>query len=219
MVVLSEQVTILLGQTMATLNTLDQAFACSNFANCETRNHSIVSIIGNHAGEGTNEIFRRKSTDIERIGQTFWLVKSFKARPPQVQQFCEAESTVYTIFIESATKNGARPTTTEDAAKECSVDRVTWNPLPPGMGPVTGKIDGNASALVFDELTVVNGILDLWSFADFQNPQVPLKFMLGCSTVCAVRKDMTEHPDKIKSRHRKIVAVARLAKPYCVWLR
>jgi hypothetical protein len=47
----------------------------------------------------------------------------------------------------------------------------------------------------------------------------PIKFILGCSTVCAIKKDMAYHSDKMKSRHRVIVAVARLAEPYCVWVR
>jgi len=175
--------------------------------------------MGGHAGEGVDTIFHRKTADIELTGKTFWLMRSPKARPPQVKEICKTIQ-AYTIFIEPATKGGARATTTADISREYSSDRDSWYPLPDGIGPVTGKLTISAAALVFDMLTTaVNGTLDLWGYADFLDKQKPLKFTLGCSTVCAVRKDMTAHPGRMKSRYRRIVAVARFAQPYCVWLR
>ena len=175
--------------------------------------------MGDHAGETVDAIFSRKTADINGVGKTFWLMKSPKARPAQVQEICKPSPT-YMIFVEPATKGGARPTTTEDAAKEYSPDGQSWHPIPEGLSPVTGKLDRGAAALVFDVMnTVVNGTLDLWSYADFFDVQKPMKFILGCSTACAIKKDMASHPDKMKSRYRGIVAVARLAEPYCVWLR
>ena len=175
--------------------------------------------MGAHAGEHADTIFRRKTADIESVGKTFWLMRSSKARPPQVQDLCRTIPS-YTIFIEPATKGGAQPTTTEDISKEYSGDGESWYPLPKGIGPVTGKLDAGAFALVFDMMTTaVEGTLDLWGYGDFFDMQSPLKFMLGSSTVCAVRKDMITHPGRMKSRYRGIVAVARLAQPYCVWLR
>jgi len=179
----------------------------------------IISVMGDHAGEAVDAIFSRKTADINRIGKTFWLMKSPKARPAQVQEICKP-SPAYIIFVEPATKGGARPTTTEDAAKEYSPDGQSWHPIPEGLSPVTGKLDRGAAALVFDVMTtVVSGTLDLWSYADFSDVQKPMKFILGCSTACAIKKDMTPHPGRMKSRYRGIVSVARLAKPYCVSLR
>ena len=81
-------------------------------------------------------------------------------------------------------------------------------------------MDDSATALVFDQLTTdVDRTLDLWGYADDADSDRPLKFVLGLSTVCAVQKDMSEHPNRMKSRYRRIVAVARLAEPYCVWVR
>jgi hypothetical protein len=175
--------------------------------------------MGSHAGEDADTIFCRKIGDVDRAGKTFWLLKSYKARPPQVQELCKTIP-AYTIFVEPATLGGARPTTTEDISTEYSSDRESWYPLPQGTSPVTGKLDAVAFALVFDMMTTaVEGTLDLWGYGDFFDVQNPLKFMLGRSTVCAVRKDMTTHPGRMKSRYRGIVAVARLAQPYCVWLR
>jgi len=189
---------------------LDEALACSR---------CVLSVMGDHAGEGVDAIFKRKIADIGRTGKTFWLMRSPKARPAQVQEICGTVP-VYTVFVEPATKGGARPTTTETAAREYSVDGESWHRLPEGISPVTGKLDTGAAALVFDMVeTAVSGTLDLWGYGDFRDAKKPLKFILGCSTVCAVRGNMTSHPDRMKSRYRGVVAVARLAEPYCVWLR
>ena len=179
----------------------------------------VVSVMGDHAGEGVVEIFKRKKADIERLGLTFWLMRSPKARPPQIQKLTKTVP-IYTIFIAPAAKGGARPTTEEIAAREFSSDGIIWHQFPGGLSPVTGKLDGSAAALVFDMMsTDVSGVLDLWDYADAKDISNPLKFILGCSTVCAVRKDTKSHPERMKSRHREIVAVARLANPYCVWVR
>jgi hypothetical protein len=144
----------------------------------------IISVMGDHAGESVDQIFHRKATDIERTAKTFWLMKSPKARPVQVQVLCK-KIPAYTIFIEPATRGGARPTTREDAAREYSEDGQVWHRIPEGISPVTGKIDNSATALVFDMMTTaVNGTLDLWDYGGFSDTQKPLKFILGCSTVC-----------------------------------
>ncbi len=180
----------------------------------------VISVMGAHAGEDASAIFSRKSGDCREVGHTFWVAKSAKARPAQVQAICRA-SNGYVIFVEPATLGGARPTKESDSATEYSPDRVTWLPLPTGIGPVTGQMNDSATALVFDQLTidVDNRTLDLWGYADGADSDKPIKFILGLSTVCAIRKDMSAHANRMKSRHRRIVAVARLAEPYCVWVR
>jgi hypothetical protein len=179
----------------------------------------IVSVMGDHAGEATDAIFHRKQDDIKRIGVTFWLMRSPKARPEQVQAIFRSMP-AYTIFVEPATNGGARPTTIEHTAKEYSSEGNSWHKFPQGLSPVTGKLDTSATALVFDTLTTdVTGTMDLWNYAEASDIHKPLKFILGCSTVCSTRKDMKLHPDRMKSRYRRVVAVARLVEPYCVWLR
>lgn len=179
----------------------------------------VISVMGEHAGEGVDSIFVRKISDIERTGKTFWLVRSPRSRPLQVQRLCTA-APGYTIFIGPATTGGARPTTMADTAKEYSHDRSVWRQLPVGLSPVTGKLDNVATALVFDVLTTdVGGVLDLWAYSEDSEGHKPLKFALGSSTVCAVRRDSSVHPERMKSRYRKIVAVARINEPFCVWVR
>jgi hypothetical protein len=179
----------------------------------------IVSVMGDHAREGAEAIFARKQDDIKRIGMTFWLMRSPKARPRQVQQMCNSLP-AYTIFVEPSTKGGARATAIDDRAREFSEDGTSWRQLPQGLSPVTGKLDRGAMALIFDMLsTEVSGVIDLWEYADAADSDKPLGFILGCATVCAIRKNMESQPGRMKSRYRRVVAVARLAEPYCAWLR
>ena len=179
----------------------------------------VISVMGDHAGEGVDAIFKRKMADVDAVGRTFWVARSAKARPGQVQQLCAAERG-YVIFVEPATAGGAKPTTASDSASQYSGDRVKWLPLPQRMGPVTGKMDDATTAFVFDQLTRDTGrVLDLWQFADRSDMSSPVRFILGCSTVCATRADTSAHPRRMKSRYRAIVAVARLVEPYSAWLR
>jgi len=179
----------------------------------------VISVMGEHAGEDANFIFDRKQSDINQTGKTFWLIRSRKARPAHVQKMCST-SPGYTIFIEPATKGGARPTIEADAATEYSHDRALWHPLPVGLSPVTGKLDTAATALVFDMITTkVSGVLDLWEYSEDSDIHSPLKFKLGCSTVCALQRESRSHPQRMKSRYREIVAVARMKEPFCIWVR
>ena len=189
---------------------VDQALAASG---------CVISVMGDHAGEGVDAIFKRKMADVDAVGRTFWFARSAKARPGQVQQLCAAQRG-YVIFVEPAIAGGAKPTTASDSASEYSGDRAKWLPLPQGMGPVTGKMDDAATAFVFDQLTTdTSRVLDLWQYADGSDISSPVRFILGCSTVCAVREDMSAHPQRMKSRYRTVVAVARLVEPYSAWLR
>ncbi|MHB1192273.1 MAG: hypothetical protein ACYC6F_04425 [Longimicrobiales bacterium] len=189
---------------------LDEALAASG---------CVISVMGAHAGEDADVIFGRKIDDCATVGRTFWVAKSPKARPALVQAIC-TPGWGYVIFVDPSNPGGARPTTRSDSATEYSPDKSGWFPLPSGLGPVTGKMDNSAVALVFDELTTdVDGSVDLWAYADASDSDKPLRFALGLSTACAVRKDVSTHPRRMKSRYRRVVAVGRLADPYSVWLR
>ncbi len=75
-------------------------------------------------------------------------------------------------------------------------------------------------ALVFNELKLEHGILDLWSYANFFDQSTTLQIGQGGSTLCAIRKKIICHPnEKMKSHVRKIVAVGKSCKLYGVWLR
>ncbi len=185
----------------------------------------VISVMGPHAGETEKEIFDRKIGDIERTGKTFWLNRSQKARPVIIQRLCnEAKkegNDCYCVFIEPSSKGGALPATSQEFAKTFSKDGSIWYSFPSGIGPVTGKIGSGAQALVFDhlELAKATSFINLWDYADFTNENLPLKIILGVSTLCAIKKDMHNHKDKMISNRRRIIAVGRICDPSCVYLR
>ena len=185
----------------------------------------IISVIGPHAGESEEDIFARKINDIEKSDQTYWLIKSWKAKPDMLQSICshaiEKGYNIKCFFIEPSSIGGATPTKVSNSAKYYSTDNITWSVFPKDLSPVTGKIDGNSYALVFNELKLENGILDLWDYADYFSQSSPLKIMQGASTLCAIKKDSSNIPilEKIKSRFRRVIAVGKLCPPYGVWLK
>jgi hypothetical protein len=189
----------------------------------KSSHYAILSVMGPHAGEDSETIFSRKINDIISIGRTFWVIQSYKAKPESVQQLCQTAldngQTPLCIFLAPSSTNGAKQTKTSSAASAFSPDQVKWLTLPKGLSPVTGNIK-RASALVFDELKMIElQTIDLWQYADFIDPNLPVKTRQGVSTLCAVRQDTKKHPERMKSRFRQILAIGRLIKPYAVWLR
>lgn len=67
----------------------------------------IISVIGSHAGEGINNILDRKKADIQKIGKTFWIVKSSTISPSEVQGICNA-TPIYTLFMGETTSEQRR---------------------------------------------------------------------------------------------------------------
>ena len=190
----------------------------------EKPKYAVFSVMGPHAGEDSDSIFTRKAEDINKVGKTFWLVRSYLAKPNMVQKLC-AEAIKQTcnpfcLFLAPSSPSGATPTKSNCAASEYSSDSSTWHPLPPGLGPVTGQIARSTCALIFDELIVrESGIIDLWDYADYFDSKQPIKTKQGASTVCGILKETRTHPDRMKSHKRSVIAIGRLAAPYAVWLR
>ncbi len=191
-------------------NLIEQAFLSSN---------CVISIIGSHAGEDIDVIFDRKKKDIEKVGYTFWLTRSYRAHPIIVQEMC-CNGLSYVFFVSASTNNGSRATLLSESAKSYSSDGDIWNVLPEGIGPVTGKISSSSYALVLDQIEIIDRhAFDLWKYASFENCEKPVKFALGSSTLCAIKKDISSCVDKTKSRFRNVVAVGKLKLPYCVFLK
>ncbi|TBB32469.1 hypothetical protein [Rhizobium ruizarguesonis] len=172
---------------------------------------AVVSIIGWHGDEPPDAIVARKAKDIAEAGQTLWAFQSWKARPGAVQDFGRIHPGLMVFFIEG----GATPTGTSQCASWMSEDQRNWVPLPKGIGPVTGKINGG-TALVLESLEPCSASIDLWRFMEHPSSD-PVRFMLGASTACLI--PAVEIADGMKSRYRRVLAVGRLAKPYAVYLR
>jgi hypothetical protein len=190
----------------------------------ETREYNVVSVMGPHAGEDSDAIFARKIADIRNAGRTFWVIRSHKAKPDMIQTIGSAirgnSGEPLCAFLAPSAPGGAVPTKTSSAATEYSADRSEWQSLPAGITPVTGQITQSACALVFDQIVLCeSSMLDLWQYADFFNPDQPVKIRQGASTVGVVCKDTFAHPDRMKSHIRQVIAVGRLTEPFAVWLK
>jgi hypothetical protein len=186
------------------MSILDAAFA----SDCP-----ILSVMGAHAGEETDAIFSRKMTDINTAGLTFWVYGSHAARPELAQR----ANCGYVLFIEPASKNGARPTTVADVATAFSSNPTNWRPLPSNIGPVTGRFQNSGGyALVLTELSLcTDARVDLWAYGC---GEAAVKFRLGASTLLVQRRDTSADPARAKSRFRRILAVGKLDYPCAVWV-
>lgn len=190
----------------------------------ETQQYSVLSVMGPHAGEDSDEIFARKIADTRRAGKTFWLIRSHKAKPDMIQTICSAAraraNEPLCAFLGPSSPGGAVPTKISCAAAEYSADLSKWESLPSGIGPVTGQMTRSACALVFDQLVLCESeVLDLWQYADFFNQEQPVKIRQGASTVGVVGRNTSAHSDRMKSHIRKVIASGRLTEPFAVWLR
>jgi len=187
------------------------------------RNYVIISVMGSHANETEKEIFTRKRKEIERTGKSFWLHKSYKAKPSIVQNLCKKallkRDNPICIFIEASSKKGARPTKKTDKAKKFSIDKTHWKEIPKGI-LVTGSLK-SSFAMTFDKLDIIKKecYLNLWDYSSFLSPGRAIKMILGSSTVCCIRKSSQNDPAKMKSNSRRVVAIGRLVQPFSVWLR
>ncbi len=181
----------------------------------------IFSVVGFHAGESEEEIFNRKRKEIADVGESFWLINSFKARTEIIQKFCrtalEDNKEIYCIFLEASQRGSAKPTKFKSHASEFSSDKINWSKIPKKI-KVTGRINKNTTALILKTLEFnknTNVKFDLWNYSDFLNDSAPIKFTQGASTVCAVRN----YKRGMKSRFRRVVAFGKLKNPFAVWLR
>ncbi|RVA00028.1 hypothetical protein EN932_35880 [Mesorhizobium sp. M7A.F.Ca.US.002.01.1.1] len=173
---------------------------------------AILSVIGWHGEESPEDIVARKAEDIARTGRTLWVIQSWKAKTDAVQAFGRTYPGAVVYFIEG----GAIPAGISQAAVHMSEDRRIWEPLPEGIGRVTGKLAG-ATALVLDRLAPCDRTtIDLWRFVEHPG-NAPLRFIRGASTACVI--PATSIVVGMKSRHRRVVAVGRLAGPSAAYLR
>jgi len=183
----------------------------------------LISVVGPHAGETEKEIFERKIKEVEKTGRSYWLHKSYKAKPEIVsllgQLACKNGATPLCLFIEASSSNGAQETKIAEAAKEFSVDKVKWETMSENI-KVTGSINGSY-ALILDRLQFIkeNRTIDLWDYSSFEHPDQAVKIVQGGSTVCVVKNSSHHDKNKMKSHVRRILAVGSLVSPFEVWLR
>src|SRR3989344_4329172 len=131
----------------------------TNINSISKKKYLLFSVIGSHAGESEQEIFNRKKREILNADKSFWLIKSFKSKTEDIQNFCRLASEegedIFCIFLEASQKGGAQPTKTNSVAYQFSSNNIHWSDIPKGIR-VTGKIDKKTTALVLESLEINN---------------------------------------------------------------
>eukprot|EP00727_Mastigamoeba_balamuthi_P006003 m51a1_g2021 hypothetical protein (225) ;mRNA; r:1288692-1289504 len=188
--------------------------------------------LGSHS---VSDNFAAKLSDIALCGHTLWVCMSRQVTLEATRAACEASqqqqqqgcSSVWCVFVEPASRGGARDTATSTRASLVSDDGgATWRGLPEGLSGVTGRLSpkGTSIAFVFDRIDVVpeneEVVVDLWDYETYPPPgeggPLPLRLSLGASTVVARRCDTSAAALRIRSHVRRVVAAARLCAPFCV---
>ncbi len=183
----------------------------------------VISVIGPHAGDSEEEILDKKGKEIKDIGKSFWLHKSYNAKPNIVQDFCEKalkeRSIPVCIFIKASSENGARPTKQDDKMREFSLDKKCWEKIPLRI-IVTGS-SKNAFIMIFNKLDIIKKeqYLNLLDYSLFKSPGKAVRMGRGASTVCCVKESSNDDPNKMKSNRRKIVAIGEFFHPFTAWVR
>jgi hypothetical protein len=181
-------------------------------------NRAILHTMGPHAEETPEVFIRRKRSDIERLGYTYWYERS--VRPPAVQPFCResdrAGLKTYVLFYEREPKDIRKGRHAGQPPKPdfgymtrfSSEDREIGQfcPIDLTMGYVTGRLDRGACGIVLDHLEVVDPEQKI-NIAEW-TPKPNAR----AGAWCAVRTQPT-----IEIKYCYVVAVARLTSPYGVW--
>jgi hypothetical protein len=181
-------------------------------------NRAVLHTMGWHSEEAPEVFIKRKQSDLERLGYTYWYCRS--VRPPVVQQFClEGERLgldSYVLFYEREPKvirkhrHAGQPTKPDFGymTRFSSADRETghFDLIDQSMGHVTGRVDKGACGFVFDRLEIVDPEQKLNMVEWTPKPNI------RAGAWCAVRMQGT-----IGIKTWYIVAAARLSSPYGVW--
>jgi hypothetical protein len=183
------------------------------------KSNKIISVVGPHANESLDQIFQRKINDIDITGFSFWVAGSSSANPRIVQNFCFLNKPSYIVFINPGQINGATNTKISAVNHFFSEDKINWNPISDKISNVTGK----SYAFILNTLDIIqdkNLIIDLNYYAKFPDNIDPIKINIWQSTFCTIyNENMKNHPNRMKSNIRKIIAIGKLKEPYSVWVK
>lgn len=174
---------------------------------------------GPYASESLGSILERKQREIAQTGRTFWGYGGTQLHPiKQMQPFAEAqvqrqgELRVLMPVTASETDTQVRP------AVEFSVDRRTWEPIPPGI-----CVTEASYAIVADSLNPIDMELDLGQYEVGIGPSQgrnAAQFIRGrVSKGCFVATHPTVANPERPKQVVKIAWEARLVAPYAVFVR
>jgi len=170
-----------------------------------------------------DDLLSKKILDLNKTGKSYWFINTTYPLREDIQNICQ-KNELYIIFIEPASNNMPRmlrsPIEDEDIANYYSADGQNWKSIPSDFSPITGKIREKTTVILFENLITEIGLeIDLWDYAVYRNDTIPLRFRLGFSSFCATKKDMSSHPGRMGLHLRKILAIAKIAAPFAVWVK
>lgn len=173
--------------------------------------------VGVHAGEGFEEILKRKRKEREEAGLTFWGYGGSVCHPlNQVQPFARlyAKEEGKIILLMEPMDSRANPVI--NPAKQYSVNNTDWLPIPKGVGVL-----GSKYALVLGDIVPVDFDVHLHEFTVGCGPNEGriasdyLKFQIDKG--CFVRAKKTPKSAPVVTKRVKFAA--ELVAPYAVLLR
>lgn len=176
-----------------------------------------ISVMGPHANESEEEIFVRKTDDIKKAGESFWVSKINKNFVGECRRKLEGKAG-YLLLVEPTS---AINTKTGEGAKQYSENKTNWKDIDARISPVTGKLGKGTTAYYFDDIDyfdMPDEVIDLDKYSEGDDYVRAIQFRLGHSNVFA-KKNSKKLPGGMKSSKRKVVAVLRLKFPYVVWVR
>jgi hypothetical protein len=182
----------------------------------------VLAVMGPFAGEAVEAIIERKEREVRECGFTLWHHQSWVAPPDRVQaagrQSVRRGARLFMVLTKTATGGQGLDTRKTDRALQFAVTPTgAPRPIPRGIYVERGR---RPFALWLTSLVKVSGVVDLWSYSQFDNQDLPVKSGRGSSTFCAIKKPVSiSTPGLMKSRFREVVAIAQISEPYSVWLR
>jgi hypothetical protein len=187
----------------------------SNLLNAaKNADYVFISVMGPHAQEKEDEIFRRKTGDLKECGESFWVSGVNERFIAECREKLNCK-TGYLILV----NGNASDTESNTPATKYSEDKTIWKDIDANLTPVTGKLPNKA--YFFDDIEILKtqDTIDL----DYYEDTISLgAIKFGCgnsySNVFAKKND-SQMPGGMKNHERKIVAVLRLKYPYVVWVK
>lgn len=173
--------------------------------------------VGTHAQESLTDIIKRKRREIDAAGHAFWGYGGNTCHPsntvqPFVKAFEQQGKTIYLCMEEIVSKHFHDPI----RADEYSIDGIEWHEIPAAINAL-----GSRHALVIAELEAKEFTLPLartrvaWGNSRGANGDTYIRGRVdkGCLEL------VDEGPDDDAGRIVQIGLVARIVKPYAVFLR
>jgi len=177
----------------------------------------ILMKVGFHTDEALSEIVRRKTSEEEECGKVFWGYGGTLCHPlTQIKPFVQRaqEQNLKPMLVMAFTPSRFAITDSE-WAREMSVDKKVWKPIPPGV-----YVKGSRYAIVCKGFRKANEEIDLAAYKVAVGKRRGMRLSdyirHRIDKACAFRARKT-HPEQ--GTTVAISYVAEIVRPYAVFVR